>query len=223
MKGLNIFLYKQLEEILRTGLSSVGENYYKTVYKNIEEIQAVLGGRMEFEDGVGYRFGERIFCYEFYHQLRLIIEKKEKEFPDIFGEAILQGEVKKIALLELSRKFDIGELGGDYAPDLLIHTPGCAETHTAVIEIKASPHLTPKEIFIDLSKIDEFIKEYKYEFGFFIAVNINPEELQRKLLKRINDISTLSKLLFINIICKEHKDAKPLIINLRTFVFMNFH
>jgi len=76
-------------------------------------------------DGGDNVYRERVYCYELYHQLR-ILWPVETDF-------YLNGELDKSAHPILR------ELGADYAkPDLLIHRPGHMSGNHAIIEVKSS-------------------------------------------------------------------------------------
>jgi hypothetical protein len=69
-------------------------------------------------------YRERVYCYELYHQLRLIMVE------DAFNYS-LSGEVDKSAHPKM-RGRDIT----DSKPDLLVHTPGQMEGNLVIIEVK---------------------------------------------------------------------------------------
>ncbi|MHA1284927.1 MAG: hypothetical protein ACTSVV_07025 [Promethearchaeota archaeon] len=103
------------------------------------------------------KFLERPFAYEFYHQFRLLLEKKTLDF----GGPIIQGEVNK----RYQHLFSNG-----YMPDFIIHLPNTRK-NLAVIELKlASRSIT--DIEKDFKKIIEFKRhvDLKYKYGIEILI-----------------------------------------------------
>ncbi len=125
------------------------------------------------------RYGERIFCYELYHQLRPLVDGAKKcgqIDPDIY----LQGEIKK-PLLNRINQVGLGVTGLDRVrfPDLLLHDPTNAKHQELVVEIKNDPNLSVAALKKDLRKIDLFISNYHFNLGIFLAVSIKPEDFQK--------------------------------------------
>ncbi|MFP3256788.1 MAG: hypothetical protein RXO36_03205 [Candidatus Nanopusillus acidilobi] len=105
---------------------------------------------------------ERIFSYEFYHQMRKLQESnQETNHYKFLKESTLKIEGERI-------KRDI-----EKQPDFIIHKPGTNESNYLVIEIKAiKKNLTKKDesnliskIAYDLVKLNEYIKEKEYKYG----------------------------------------------------------
>ena len=107
--------------------------------------------------------GERMFCYEFYHQLRNLLD----EHRQIFQNVHLQGELQKVQIITLLERYELQALSGNFIPDILLHSPGTAEFHPYVIEAKADRFLSWEDIGDDLSKISEFMTRYHYQRGIF--------------------------------------------------------
>jgi len=105
---------------------------------------------------------ERIFSYEFYHQMRKLQESnQETNHYKFLKESTLKIEGERI-------KRDI-----EKQPDFIIHKPGTNESNYLVIEIKViKKNLTKKDesnliskIAYDLVKLNEYIKEKEYKYG----------------------------------------------------------
>jgi hypothetical protein len=105
---------------------------------------------------------ERIFSYEFYHQIRKIQESnQETNHYKFLKESTLKIEGERI-------KRDI-----EKQPDFIIHKPGTNESNYLIVEIKAiKKNLTKKDesnlipkIVYDLVKLNEYIKEKEYKYG----------------------------------------------------------
>ena len=105
---------------------------------------------------------ERIFSYEFYHQMRKLQESnQETNHYKFLKESTLKIEGERI-------KRDI-----EKQPDIIIHKPGTNESNYLIVEIKAiKKNLTKKDesnliskIAYDLVKLNEYIKEKEYKYG----------------------------------------------------------
>jgi hypothetical protein len=128
-----------LNDFFCEALNNVDEKYYRTTYLNIKNIKDALIGRGGWEKENFIRYGERVFCYEFYHQMRIQMDSLAKKGNSLFKDVLLQGEVSKLDLMELVQLFGLEQLGGDYEPDFLLHSPGDAGRHLCVVEVNASP------------------------------------------------------------------------------------
>ncbi len=96
-------------------------------------------------------FRERVYCYELYHQMRLLWPKTTKFF--------LNGEVDKAAH-PILRKLDADKA----KPDFLVHTPGYMTGNYAIIEVK---HIcaTKQGIIKDLKTLIKFKDQVSYQRG----------------------------------------------------------
>ena len=92
---------------------------------------------------------ERIFSYEFYHQMRKL---QETNYYKFLKESTLIIEGERI-------KRDIKK-----QPDFIIHKPGTNESNYLVIEIKKIKS-SYYSIAHDLTKLNEYINEKKYKYG----------------------------------------------------------
>jgi len=90
----------------------------------------------------GAKYLERPFAYEFYHQLRRLIESKRVDF----GGALVQAEVDK-------RYQHIPAV--DDIPDFIIHLPNSPKKNIAVIEFKLASREVG-DIERDLAKLVNF-------------------------------------------------------------------
>ncbi|MFP3257245.1 MAG: hypothetical protein RXO36_05555 [Candidatus Nanopusillus acidilobi] len=96
---------------------------------------------------------ERIFSYEFYHQIRKLQESnQETNHYKFLKESTLKIEGERI-------KWDIKK-----QPDFIIHKPGTNESNYLVIEIKKIKS-SIDSIVNDLIKLNEYINEEKYKYG----------------------------------------------------------
>lgn len=102
----------------------------------------------QFEADSVYR--ERVYCYELYHQLRLLWN----DFHYSLG-----GEIDKSGHPFFQK--------GPYArskPDLLVHMPGQMENNLAIIEAKPAT-ATIGMLIADLNKLSWFCEKASYKVG----------------------------------------------------------
>ena len=113
---------------------------------------------------------ERVWCYEFYHQLR-------NDNCSIFSEVSKQ-----------SHKIIIE----NFIPDFIIHTPGTMSNNHAVIELKTTIKYT-KGIVKDFCTLYKMLNEYEYKIGVWILINHDQNDakktLQKILIKNKNDFT----------------------------------
>ena len=106
---------------------------------------------------------ERIFSYEFYHQIRTLQESNKYEYKflkrlKIIVEAErIKTDKKNEECLHLKQ------------PDIIIHTPGSNENNLLVIEIKKVKEIkrikNKDNIIEDLKKLKSFINKLNYKYG----------------------------------------------------------
>ncbi|MBK0035868.1 hypothetical protein IBT47_26730 [Erwinia sp. S43] len=96
---------------------------------------------------------ERHYCYELYHQMRLLWPSKCEYF--------LSGEIDK-----RSHNFIGTLIGYNVIPDFLIHVPGQMNNNT-IIEVKTS-ELSSKGIEKDLKNLSVFIEKIEYKRAIFL-------------------------------------------------------
>jgi hypothetical protein len=203
----------RFEELLLSSLSNIDDSYYRTTYENIHAFREELVWRRGILNENSFdRFGERVFCYELYHQLRILIDIERKHNPSFLEGTNLQGEVQKWLVHGLNARLGLEDLSKEFVPDFLMHSPGEASRHVAVIEVKCYDRLTTEEVLYDLNKLDEFIRNYYYERGFFISVNMEFDSFIQLMHHINNQISTLSD--SIKIICKTNSKVEAQYYNL---------
>lgn len=194
-------------ELVILGLINVDNSYYKTTYENIENFRRAFQNRVgAIRENNFERYGERVFCYEFYHQLRILIDTERLSNSDFLNGAKLQAEVQKMQIIELQRRLHLHPMSGEFAPDFLMHSPGNANSHPCVIEVKCEHDITPTKVFYDLKKLNDFIINYHYESGVFIAVNATNEYIDRLLIGLQNQINGLAGRGRIKVINKQEQN-----------------
>jgi len=207
----------QFEVLVVNALGDVDQSYYETVIRNLHafmnaaEISQNFKTRLGvFRNGNFHRYCERVFCYEFYHQLRLQVDsERSNNNRNFLAGAVLQAEVEKMNILRLIEKFGLKALSGEYTPDLLMHSPGNADRHPFVLEVKCDDRLSASKIFNDLLKLSEFITKFRYQRGLFIAINADQYHIQGSLKDLNKDIEKLEGRDRIKVISKQHQNAIP--------------
>jgi hypothetical protein len=101
--------------------------------------------------GVNFAYLERVYAYELYHQLRLVIGNDKR--MAVYGEPVKSSN----ALYYSSEKI----------PDLIIHEPGTSN-NIAVIEIKSAWNLKKSGLIKDVKTATEF-KKKDYICSVFIV------------------------------------------------------
>jgi hypothetical protein len=105
------------------------------------------------------KYGERVFCYEFYHQLRL--RSGELEGLTISGDTV-------------KSSFQFPQLSQNRSPDILIHNFGNITDNQVVIEVKTAKDrgTVYKGIDKDLETLNLFTREdIDYQLGIYLLVN----------------------------------------------------
>ena len=128
-------------------LTRVGESYFslETMYS---------------QEGI---IRERVFCYELYHQLRLI-----QATQPILQSLCLHGEIDKSGH-PIFRNFEKN-------PDFVFHRPGSMESNVCVVEVKGK--LVTGDVNKDLTTLLTFVGRYEYQFGLFVCFGHEVEELR---------------------------------------------
>lgn len=127
----------------------------------------------------GGRFQERPICYEFYHQLRKLIDEKRVDF----GRPVVQAEVSK-------RYQHYSVLGkGGKQPDFIIHVPDSRKKNFAVIEFKMASR-GKSVIEKDLKKLRKFGEEGERKLGYthLVEVIVGNEKPLAKVRQHIKSL-----------------------------------
>lgn len=115
---------------------------------------------------------ERVFCYEFYHQLRNTIPHNR--------EVVINGEIDKRGY----PTFD------SQNPDFVFHIPGSNAGNAVVCEIKGD--VRKPGLRKDLETICHFIEEKNYQSGVLIVFAISLVQLMNKAGDIIHIFATRS-------------------------------
>lgn len=173
-------------QMIKDSLDNVGDEYYKitTNYRTLGIVR------------------ERVFCYELYHQMRLVQSDRGLNDVQIHGEIDKSGH---IAFDRNARK----------NPDFVFHIPGMMQGNAIVVEVKGKIEGTYQEgVYKDIVTLSKFTNnKHYYHSGVLIIYNYTFEEFSRKigefLKNRLqeNKVSTDK----IIIICKQSKSIPSVI------------
>jgi len=151
---------------IKTALENIDENYCK-----LSQIDYSMLGVNEFTKKLleEEKYLERPFAYEFYHQLRKLIDSGDVTFEG----PIIQAEVNK----GYQHCFENGKI-----PDFIIH-----ETNTrknlAVIELKLASNF--RNLEGDFKKLVEFKNNQDLEYAFAIEIIIGNHFFLNKAKEKI--------------------------------------
>ena len=132
---------------------------------------------------------ERVFCYELYHQLRLVLGNNHK--------LTLNGEIDKRGhrdFKEEDRK----------NPDFVFHIPGQHKGNTIIIEVKGK--LDFDGIIKDFETMTTFVSSYQYQAGVFLLYNDTFNDLLSGLGNKFDKFinSKIADQLFVITLPKAH-------------------
>lgn len=167
------------DRIILEALENVDESYYKipTTYNS---------------EGI---VRERVFCYEFYHQLRCLAE--ENRNIKINGEIDKRGH-------ELFNEADWKN------PDFVFHVPGTMKENLIIVEVKGNIDRGENDCIKDFKTIKIFLEKYQYQIGIFILYNHGLMEFSEKFKNELKEIflendklKKISKRIFV--LCKKRQ------------------
>ena len=164
---------KELNYILSEATANVGEMYF---HLPIDGRDAPI-------------FRERVYCYELYHQMRLLWPQG--------SEYLLNGEVDKAAH-PLLRELDADGI----KPDLLVHKPGYMEGNYAIIEVKQVGALKRLDIEKDLKTLTKFINRVKYQRGIYLIYGGLPSD---QVKSKVNEAALIADIDIVKIELWHHR------------------
>jgi hypothetical protein len=117
---------------------------------------------------------ERVFYYELYHQVRLLVGGSET--------LSLNGEIDKRGHVDFQRE-------DQKNPDFVWHIPGTHRGNILVIQVKGTLRLGKAKYVADLRTLLRFVTRYHYRAGVFLLYNHTDEELKEKLGITLNRLT----------------------------------
>ena len=196
--------FKVYLEDLCSALEEVSPEYKKWILYNTD----ASGEVKETQES----YCERVFAYELYHQLRLIMEPCRGHVEERYRELILNGEQVKLdnlykhlfeGLSKLSEKFK-KEGENKIIPDLVLHKNiGTIDKDGQIylVEIKMGENTNALD---DLEKLTLLTKsELYFHFYIFVYVDKSIDELKEMILHKGVDVFSKN----IVCICLESNNA----------------
>ncbi len=154
-------------EATKMALEKMDRNYCTLSQIDYSKVKKVPIEKLKNE-----KYLERPFAYEFYHQLRKLMDCSVVDF----GRRIIQAEVDK----RYQHCFEKGKI-----PDFIIHIPDRKDKNFAVLEFKLTSNID--NIEGDFEKLIEFRKNPELEYEHIVEVIIGNKA---SLKKAKNDIVT---------------------------------
>jgi len=137
--------FRQFLKYLMIACKRIGEDYFRLRVASSKELL----------------LRERVYCYELYHQLRIILENKRFRYT-------LHGEVDKRGHKIIHR---------NYIPDFIVHVPGEMK-NLVIIEVK--PLRKNVKLKYDIDKLKYFIDEAEYYRGIMLVFgNADNQQISR--------------------------------------------
>ena len=162
-----------LLQFIEDALNNVDKNYYSIVTGDNDRQKIV--------------FRERVFCYEFYHQMRRIQETSRFSIN-------IDAEINKSGHEVIEEDFD---------PDFVIHKRGSMRKNYAVIEVKMRLENFRK----DFETLCCMINKYNYKCGVFILLNNSYDKFVEKAREKLKSICFQVAKDKIYVFCKENKES----------------
>lgn len=169
-------------EMIEDSLENVGDEYYKitTTYESSGIVR------------------ERVFCYELYHQMRLVQSARGLTDVQIHGEIDKSGHV---AFDRNARK----------NPDFVFHIPGMMQGNAIVVEVKGKIEGNYQEgVYKDIVTLSKFTdNKHYYHSGVLIIYNYTYDEFLRKIGEFLKNRLQEKKFSTdkIMILCKKSKNS----------------
>ncbi len=142
----------------------------KNMSRNFVKLSPIVHGAISKD--IIEKYQERPFAYEFYHQLRKLMEENLVDFGGYF----LQPEVNK----EYQHYFKDGKI-----PDFIIHIP-ITDKNLVIIELKLA---TNGEVENDFKKFFDFKREPRLKYDYAVEVIIGNTDLLKTARKRIEKLN----------------------------------
>lgn len=154
---------------------------------------------------------ERAFCYELYHQMRLLQDTPS----DGFDGFTIHGEIDK-------RGHRLFAPGDQKNPDFVFHVPGTMSNNLLAMEVKTRINI--KGVTKDFVTLRTLLNgKYQYKYGVFLLINNDIPRLWsccRDDIGAIENIDSCSDRIFI--ICKPDEHSGAAAVSLKEFLDDDF-
>lgn len=195
-------LFIDWHAFIERGIRNIPDCYYKPLEVDYIANAGPAWLRENRKEALA-QYTERDWCYELYHQLRLLLASMPEQ-NDIIKNVRLSGEPSKQATYKAvsSRRIwqddlRVHEKTGDdvveaewtdkkncRVPDILLHDPAGEGCQVFAIEVKRARlngELSNERLADDLTALAEYITGLCYFYGFFIGLGLEKEALDKTL------------------------------------------
>jgi len=118
---------------------------------------------------------ERLFTYELYYQLRIMIQNNPFDENNIVLDAELP---KRLLSQQQAQALGLLPLNGLMSPDFIIHERENGNNQLLVSEVKAERYLNQEKTIKDINKLISLRHNYNFQNGVFVAININMQKIR---------------------------------------------
>lgn len=133
---------------------------------------------------------ERVYCYELYHLIRVLMFKHEREHGDL-GNIYLHSEITKTVIdQETAQVLGVFPLSGLQSPDFILHEPQTTDNQIAAVEVKVVPNLSYAQLIRDIEKLTELSTNYGFRATVFLGINQSMGRI-RELVRQDNERSAV--------------------------------
>lgn len=165
-------------------------NDIQTAIKHIEEKYFIW--KEWGENSTVEKMQERVFCYEFYHQFRRIMENNS-----MYENLTLTAEIEKCYAEECDNK-------ARKYPDFVLHEgQDNINQQEFVIEVKTKAGVNKDNMCTDICKLIQCEEQLKYKYGVFIGVNMSVQDIERILNRIITSQKESKECILKKELCKD--------------------
>lgn len=189
-------------ELIEKSIRNVADSYYKPLEASYIADAGPVWLRENLKEALA-QYTERDWCYELYHQMRLLLTSISEQY-EIVKKVRLAGEPSKQATYEAVSHSQIwqenscckGEINDNSGkdswtentncrmPDILLHDPAGVGYQVFAVEVKRAYQgggPSQKSLADDFTALAEYITGLGYSRGFFIGVGLSENNLKDAL------------------------------------------
>lgn len=130
---------------------------------------------------------ERVFTYELYHKLRF--RNIPHEIGLLHANIVIDAELpKRVLTVQHAAELGLLPLENLMSPDIIIHERDTGNQQLLVAEIKAEKYLNGLKTIHDINKLISLRRNYNFQLGIFVAINVNMNRICQHILDNQNVI-----------------------------------
>lgn len=139
-------------------------------------------------DNEYFNASERVFCYEFYHQFKIVLNNNN--IIQNNHNITLDAELPKRRLSpEQAAALGLIPLDNLMSPDIILHERDTGNQQLLVAEIKAKKYISSNELFHDINKLIALKYNYAFHYAVFLAINVNMNRIRRKIQENLGTLT----------------------------------